>query len=112
MGGQAEAAEPVGQVVGVVDDIATLPGVNEQAAWLGRPEQESVTNMGEVSVALPTGVTVTVTVPVVPGVSVMGNVEGETGVRLNWKLGLALVVARVFTWVLSEADASCAESPA
>ena len=56
--------------------ISTFSGVKVQAASSGRPEQESVTNMGADSAELFSGVTEAVTVPDWPGVS--ESVAGET----------------------------------
>src|SRR6185312_7112025 len=68
VGGQAAAGDPAAQLAGVVDTICTVVGVNEQAASLGSPEQESVINIGEVTTELFTGVTVIVAVPAVPAI--------------------------------------------
>ena len=79
VGGQAEAGEPVGQLVGVVGWISNVTGVNEHCAWFGSPEQEMVMNMGVVSVELFTGVMVTVAEPAVPAESVLGcSAETDT----------------------------------
>jgi hypothetical protein len=87
VGGQLDAGDPDAQLVGVVARISTLSGVNVHDVSLGRPEQETVTNIGAVSVELFSGVTVMSDVPVWPGVSVMGNVVGETGAILTSKPG-------------------------
>jgi hypothetical protein len=63
VGGQAEAGEPLAQLVGVVGKISTDSGVKVQLDCCGSPEQESVTNMGAVSEELLTGVMVTFSVP-------------------------------------------------
>ena len=97
-GGQAEAGEPEGQLVGVVGRISTVSGVKVQLARVGSPEQESVTNMGDVSAALSSGMTVTAIVPALPAVSVSGSVDGATGaserVKLGVRTGLSRRVAR------------------
>jgi hypothetical protein len=56
--------------------ISTFSGVNVQEDWSGSPEQESVTNRGEASAVLLTGVTETWMVPDAPGMSV--SVAGAT----------------------------------
>ena len=76
VGGQAEAAAPAAQVAGVVERIWTLSGVKVQEAKSGRPEQESVTNIGAVSEPLFTGVIVVTTFPALPAVS--DSVVGAT----------------------------------
>jgi hypothetical protein len=83
MGGQLATGEPAGQLAGVVGRISTVSGENVQDASFGRPEQERVTNIGVVSVALFSGVTVTSAVPEAPSVSTMGKVAGEIGVRVS-----------------------------
>jgi hypothetical protein len=63
----------------VVERISTFSGVKEQVAPSGRPEQESVTNIGAVSVAANPGkgITETVAVPDWPAVRVFtGEVAG------------------------------------
>jgi hypothetical protein len=93
VGGHAEAAAPVAQLVGVVERISTVVGENEQEDSFGRPEQDSVTNIGAVSEALFCGVTVTLTVPALPAVRVIGSDAGETAVKVNAKFGVELVCA-------------------
>jgi hypothetical protein len=83
VGGQLAGADPVAQLAGVVASISTVSGVNVHDDSLGRPEHERVTNIGAVSVALFSGVTVISAVPVAPGVSVMGKVVGDTGAMLK-----------------------------
>jgi hypothetical protein len=85
MGGHAEAADPLGQLSGVVERISTFAGVKLQEASSGRPEQESVTNMGAVNVDVNStdGVTATVTVPAWPGVRVRVFAVVEAGVILE-----------------------------
>jgi hypothetical protein len=63
--------------------ISTFSGAKTQAAWSGRPEQESVTNAGPLSAATydSSGTTVTVAVPDWPGVKVFGGVV--VGARLE-----------------------------
>ena len=78
-GGQADGGELEGQLAGVVARISTLSGVKVQLASLGRPEHESVTNMGAVRAALSSGITVTAMVPAWPAVSESGRVDGATG---------------------------------
>jgi hypothetical protein len=83
VGGQADAGEPAAQLAGVVGRISRFSGVKVQEDWSGRPEQESVTNMGAVSVELFSGVTVTITVPAFPAVRVRGSVAGATGATVT-----------------------------
>jgi len=62
-GGQADTGDPEGQLAGVVGRISTDSGVKVHDASLGRPEHESVTNMGDVRAVLSSGTTVTAMVP-------------------------------------------------
>jgi hypothetical protein len=101
--------DPAEQLAGVVGNISTLSGVKVHDAWFGSPEQESVTNMGAVSAALFSGVTVTSSVPAWPGVSIIGNVAGAIGVRVSWKLGAELAVPCVS--LTAELEAWCVASP-
>jgi hypothetical protein len=87
VGGQLAGGDPAVQLVGVVARISRLSGVKVHDDSLGRPEQETVTNMGAVSEELFSGVIVTSAVPVWPGVSVIGKVVGETGAMLKSKPG-------------------------
>ncbi len=86
-GGHAEAGEPAGQLVGVVGRISTLSGLNVHDAWLGRPEHESVTNIGDVSAEGFTGTIVTLIVPALPAVSTRGSADGATGAKRQLKTG-------------------------
>ena len=54
-GGQLDAGEPEAQLVGVVGRISTVCGVKVHEAWMGRPEQESSTNIGDVRAVLSSG---------------------------------------------------------
>jgi hypothetical protein len=85
VGGQAEAAEPLGQLSGVVARISRFSGVAMQVAPSGRPEQEIVTNIGAVNVEVNSteGVTVMVAVPDWPAVRVRVFAEVEDGVKLE-----------------------------
>jgi hypothetical protein len=109
-GGQADGAEPEGQLAGVVGKISTDSGVKVQLASLGRPEQERVTNMGDVRAALSSGTTVTAIVPDWPAVTESGSVEGVTGASERVKLGVALAWAE--TLLAAEAEPRCDASPA
>jgi hypothetical protein len=108
-GGQADGGELAGQVAGVVARISTLSGVKVQLASLGRPEHESVTNMGAVRAALSSGMTLTAIVPAWPAVSVSGRVDGATGASESVKLGVELVTAE--TSLVAEAELRCDASP-
>src|ERR1017187_345190 len=82
-GGHAEAGDPAGQVRGVFAEISTLPGLKVHDAWLGSPEQERVTNIGDVSAVGFTGLIVTFTVPAAPAVSTRGSADGATAASVN-----------------------------
>ena len=84
--------------------ISILAGVKVQEDWSGRPEQESVTNMGAVSTELFSGVMEAVTLPEVPGVS--DSVAGATEI---WKSGV--VVACAWIDADGETDVRCVVSP-
>jgi hypothetical protein len=85
VGGQAEGAEPLGQLSGVVGRISRFSGVEMHEAPSGSPEHEIVTNIGAVSVDVNSteGVTVMVAVPDWPAVRVRVFDEAEVGVRLE-----------------------------
>ncbi len=83
VGGQVLAAAPAGQLVVVVGRISNVAGEKAQEDSVGRPAQESVTNMGAVSAELLTGIRVTTTDPDWPGVSVNGNVPEPAGVTFT-----------------------------
>jgi hypothetical protein len=80
-----------------------------QLAKLGRPEHERVTNIGDVSAALSSGMTVTAIVPAWPAVSVRGSVDGATGASERVKLGVEL--ARAVALLVAEAELRCDASP-
>jgi hypothetical protein len=61
----------------VVGRISTVPGVKLHEAWSGRPEQERITNIGEVSAEASRGVTEAVMVPDWPAVSEREAGEAE-----------------------------------
>lgn len=111
VGGQAEVGEPDGQLAGVVGRISTFSGAKLQDERLGKPAQERVTNMGAGRLELFSGVTVTLSEPVCPAVSVMGSDDGETGVRESWNPG---VVLAVWAWIVACVDIEdwCVASPA
>ena len=89
VGGQEAGGDPAVQLVGVDARISRFSGVKVQADSSGRPEQESVTNMGAVNVALFCGVMVTVAVPEFPGMRVSAGVEaGERLETETAKLGV------------------------
>ena len=77
------AGEPAAQLAGVVGNISTLPGLKVHDAWLGNPEHESVTNIGDVSAEGFTGEIVTFTVPAAPAVSTRGSADGATAASVN-----------------------------
>ena len=108
-GGHALAGEPDGQLVGVAGRISTLFGLNAHEAWLGSPEQESVTNIGAESALGFTGRIVTLIVPALPAVKTSGSAEGATGASDSVKLGVVLVPA--CTVASNEAEAACVASP-
>jgi hypothetical protein len=85
VGGHAEGSEPLGQLSVVVGSISRFSGVAMQEAPSGRPEQESVTNIGAVNVEVYStdGATVTVSDPVWPAVRVRVFAEVEAGVILE-----------------------------
>lgn len=85
VGGQAEAGEPLGQLSGVVGRISRFSGVALQAAPSGRPEQESVTNIGAVNeeVNSTEGTTVMVKEPDWPAVRVRVLAADEEGEKLE-----------------------------
>ena len=78
-------------VIGVaaLGRISILAGVKVQEDWSGRPEQESVTNIGAVRDELFSGVTEAVMKPDVPGVK-----ERVAGATEIWKSGAAVDAAR------------------
>lgn len=108
-GGQAAGSEPEGQLVGVVDRISIDSGVKVHDDTLGRPEQESVTNIGEVRAELSSGVMVTAIVPDSPGLRLSGNVEGATAASESAKFGVELVCPVAL--VKAEVEAVCVASP-
>jgi hypothetical protein len=69
--------------VGVFARISTLAGLKAHDAWLGNPEHERVTNIGDVSEAGFTGFIVTFTVPAAPAVSTRGSADGATAASVN-----------------------------
>jgi hypothetical protein len=85
VGGHAEGREPLGQLPGVVERISRFSGVALQAAPSGRPEQESVTNMGAVNVEVYStdGATVMVNDPAWPAVRVRVLAAVEAGLKLE-----------------------------
>jgi len=99
------------QLLAVVDKICTEVGEKVHDESSGSPEQESVTVIGALSVELFSGVTVTVTVPAAPAVSVIGKLVGEIGVRPSVKLGVLVVVA-AGTALASEVELVWVVSPA
>ena len=107
-GGQLDAGDPEGQLVGVLGKISTDSGVNVHNETLGRPEHESVTNMGAVSAALSCGVMVTAIVPDWPAVSVSGSDDGETAESERPKFGVLDVP---LTSLVTDAEARCVASP-
>jgi hypothetical protein len=109
-GGQADGADPDAQLAGVVGNISTDPGVNVQEDRLGSPEQESVTNIGEVRAVLSWGTMVTAMVPELPLVSVSGNVEGATAASETVKFGVPLLWP--VTLLVPEIEVKCDASPA
>jgi hypothetical protein len=72
VGGQMDAAEPLRQLLRVVERISRFSGVALHVAPSGRPEQERVTNMGAVNVEVKStdGTTVMVKDPDWPAVRV------------------------------------------
>ena len=84
--------------------ISRFSGVKLQDDWSGKPEQESVTNMGDVRPPLFSGVMDATTVPDWPGVR-----EIEAGATEIWKSGVALAWAR--TPLNSETERMCDSSP-
>jgi hypothetical protein len=94
----------------VVERISTFSGVKPQVAPSGRPEQESVTNIGAVSVAANpgNGMTDTVADPDWPAVRVfMGFVAGvisETaGIKSHSAVTFTGTVADVEAWLVESA---------
>jgi hypothetical protein len=81
LGGQEEAGEPLRQLSGVVERISRFSGVATQAAPSGRPEHESVTNIGAVNVDVNStdGTTVMVNDPDWPAVRVRVLAADEDG---------------------------------
>ncbi len=108
-GGHADAGEPEGQLAGVVGRISTVSGVKVHEASLGRPEHESVTNIGAVSAALSSGTTVTAMVPDWPAVRVRGSEEEATAASVIEKFGVAL--AWPVALLVTEAELRCDASP-
>ncbi len=84
--------------------ISIFSGVNVQALWSGRPEQEMVTNIGAVSEAALMGVTETVAEPDCPCLS-----ESVAGATDTEKSGVEPATA--CTGVTSELEPRCAGSP-
>src|SRR5208283_788538 len=87
-GGQLDTGAPAAQLAGVVGRISIDSGVNAHEESEGRPEQESVTNIGEVRAALSSGVMVTARVPAWPAVTLSGSVDGATAASERVKLGV------------------------
>jgi hypothetical protein len=85
VGGHVEGSDPVGQLSRVVGSNSRFSGVAMQLAPSGSPEQESVTNIGAVSVEVYSndGVIVTVSDPAWPGVSVSVLAVVDAGVKLE-----------------------------
>jgi len=110
-GGQLDAGEPEAQLVGVVGRISTVCGVKVHEAWMGRPEQESSTNIGDVRAVLSSGTTVTAIVPDSPAVRVSGSEEGGTAASESVKFGVELVPVAI-TLLVREADPWRSASPA
>src|ERR1039458_6841735 len=84
VGGHAEGSEPLGQLPGVVERISRFSGMALQVAPSGRPEQESVTNIGAVNVEVNSteGATVIVNDPDWPAVRVR-VLAVEAGLKLE-----------------------------
>jgi hypothetical protein len=108
-GGHALAGEPVAQLVGDVGRTSILLGLNMHEAWLGSPEQESVTNIGAERAVGFTGTIVTLIVPASPAVKTSGSAEGATGISDSVKLGVVLAVT--CTVESDEEEAPCIASP-
>jgi hypothetical protein len=108
-GGHALAGEPDTQLVGDVGKISTLAGLKMHDDWLGSPEQESVTNIGDESAVGFTGTIETLIVPASPAVKTRGSAEGATGARDKVKLGV--VLAPACTVDSNEEEAPCVASP-
>src|ERR1700678_456647 len=79
----------------VLGRISMFSGLKTQEDWSGRPEQESVTNIGAVSAEAFSGAMEAVMVPELPGMRV--SVAGEMEI---WKLG----VVESSPWTLAEGE--------